>query len=269
MAGENGRTTPPAEGAPPVAVENKDDANQSAAADAQKEAPAAETKVAAEPEAEPAPAPAPAAAEATEESSDKAAEGKQGHDSASCMPPRVQASTMPLPLPLLTLDLAPSSASAEKPAEQAEEKPDVEMKDEAAPAEPEPQAADAAETAEAEQAEQQSVADADAEADKSKGKRKSIGGSSAKAKKLNKKASKPRMLHLDAKPGDHYFVKLKGFPQWPVIICDEDMLPASLLKSRPVTAKRADGTYREDYADGGKNVADRTFPVMYLHTNEL
>ena len=102
-----------------------------------------------------------------------------------------------------------------------------------------------------------------------KAKRKSVGGPDVKGKKLNKKASKARILHLDAKPGDHYFVKLKGFPQWPVIICDEDMLPQSLLKSRPVTAKRADGTYREDYADGGKRAGDRTFPVMYLHTNEL
>jgi hypothetical protein len=126
--------------------------------------------------------------------------------------------------------------------------------------------------ADAEQPEEAAADAADAaaaDADKSKGRRKSIGGGGAKAKKLNKKASKPRLLHTDAQPGDHYFVKLKGFPQWPVIICDEDMLPASLLKTRPVTAKRADGTYREDYADGGKNVADRTFPVMYLHTNEL
>jgi hypothetical protein len=135
------------------------------------------------------------------------------------------------------------------------------MADAAAPAEPAPQAADAGESAGAEQG--------DAADDKSKSRRKSIGGGAAKGKKLNKKASKPRMLNLDAEPGDHYFVKLKGFPQWPVIICDEDMLPASLLKSRPVTAKRADGTYREDYADGGKNIADRTFPVMYLHTNEF
>lgn len=142
------------------------------------------------------------------------------------------------------------------------------MTEDAAPAEPAPQAADAAETTDPKQAEQPAAAAA-ADADKSKSRRKSVGGGGAKAKKLNKKASKPRMLNLDAEPGDHYFVKLKGFPQWPVIICDEDMLPASLLKSRPVTAKRADGTYREDYADGGKNVADRTFPVMYLHTNEL
>ncbi len=94
--------------------------------------------------------------------------------------------------------------------------------------------------------------------------RKSVGGP-----KLNRKGSKARIVHLDAKPGDHYFVKLKGYPAWPVIVCDEDMLPQQLLKSRPVTAVRPDGTYREDFADGGKRVADRTFPVMYLFTNEL
>ncbi|KAK4449481.1 PWWP domain-containing protein 2 [Podospora aff. communis PSN243] len=104
---------------------------------------------------------------------------------------------------------------------------------------------------------------------KTPAKRKSVGAADAKGKKLNKKASKARILHLDAQPGDHYFVKLKGFPQWPVIICDEDMLPHSLLRSRPVTAKRADGTYRDDYADGAKKAGDRTFPVMYLHTNEF
>ncbi|GJC92230.1 PWWP domain-containing protein [Colletotrichum higginsianum] len=70
-------------------------------------------------------------------------------------------------------------------------------------------------------------------------------------------------------PGDHFLVKLKGYPQWPVIVCDEEMLPETLIKSRPVTAQRADGTYREDYADGGKRQNDRTFPVMYLRTNEF
>lgn len=104
---------------------------------------------------------------------------------------------------------------------------------------------------------------------KSQAKRKSVGVADMKGKKLNKKASKARILHIDAQPGEHFFVKLKGFPQWPVIICDEDMLPKSLIKSRPVTAKRADGTYRDDLQDGAKKVADRTFPVMYLHTNEL
>ncbi|KAI1118784.1 hypothetical protein F5Y14DRAFT_397633 [Nemania sp. NC0429] len=76
-------------------------------------------------------------------------------------------------------------------------------------------------------------------------------------------------MHLDAKPGEHYFAKLKGFPPWPVVICEEDMLPTNMLVSRPVTAARADGTYREDFADGGRRAGDRTFPVMYLHTNEF
>ncbi|KAI0104814.1 hypothetical protein GGR51DRAFT_220832 [Nemania sp. FL0031] len=103
---------------------------------------------------------------------------------------------------------------------------------------------------------------------KSQPRRKSTGVAD-KGKKLNRKASKVKILHLDAKPGDHYFAKLKGFPPWPVVICEEDMLPQNMLSSRPVTAARPDGTYREDFADGGKRAGDRTFPVMYLHTNEF
>jgi hypothetical protein len=90
-------------------------------------------------------------------------------------------------------------------------------------------------------------------------------------KKLNKKASKAKLkaTHTDAKPGDYFMIRLKGYPLWPGIVCDETMLPNTLLKNRPVTAARPDGSYREDYADGGAKVKDRTFPVMYLHTNEL
>ncbi|KAI3342792.1 hypothetical protein F4824DRAFT_119928 [Ustulina deusta] len=110
--------------------------------------------------------------------------------------------------------------------------------------------------------------DATPTATKSQPRRKST-SVTEKGKKLNRKASKAKILHLDAKPGDHYFAKLKGFPPWPVVICEEDMLPHNMLNSRPVTASRPDGTYREDFADGGKRAADRTFPVMYLHTNEF
>lgn len=114
-------------------------------------------------------------------------------------------------------------------------------------------------------------ADADNAGDKSKARRKSstIPEHLKGGKKLNKKASKAKIIHLDAKPGQHFFAKLKGFPLWPVIICEEDMLPQNMLSTRPVTAARPDGTYREDFADGGKRAADRTYPVMYLHTNEL
>lgn len=155
-----------------------------------------------------------------------------------------------------------STAIAEKTAETVAEQKDVEMTDDV----PAPSAE--AEKTEAPAASATNDAPASSATPNNK-KRKSIGGSESKGKKLNKKQSKARILHLDAKPGDHYFVKLKGFPQWPVIICDEDMLPQSLIKSRPVTAKRSDGSYREDYADGGKRAHDRTFPVMYLYTNEL
>jgi hypothetical protein len=104
---------------------------------------------------------------------------------------------------------------------------------------------------------------------KSKARRKSAGVPEHKSKKLNKKASKVKMSHADAKPGDYFFIRLKGYPLWPGIVCDESMLPQSLISTRPVTAARADGTYRADYEDGGKKVHERTFPVMYLYTNEL
>jgi hypothetical protein len=100
-------------------------------------------------------------------------------------------------------------------------------------------------------------------------KRKSISVPEHKGKKLNKKKSMAKITHLDAKPGDHYFARLKSYPPWPAIVCDEDMLPISLRNTRPVTTKKADGTYNEPYAEGGKKINDRTFPVMFLGTNEL
>ncbi|KAF4587862.1 PWWP domain-containing protein [Ophiocordyceps camponoti-floridani] len=103
---------------------------------------------------------------------------------------------------------------------------------------------------------------------KGAGRRKSSLGE-AKGKTLAKKASKARLSHVDAKPGDHFLVKLKGHPAWPAIVCDETMLPAALISSRPVSAARSDGSYAEAYADGGKRVHDRSFPVMYLYTNEF
>lgn len=136
---------------------------------------------------------------------------------------------------------------------------DVEMTDAIKPDDTVPAADESAEPA----------VDTPASTGKSKPRRKSSGIPEHKGKKLNKKASKAKMTHTDAKPGDYFYVRLKGYPLWPAIVCDESMLPITLLKSRPVTAARQDGTYRDDYEDGGSKVKDRTFPVMYLHTNEL
>lgn len=103
------------------------------------------------------------------------------------------------------------------------------------------------------------------------GKRKSTGGVAEHKtpRKLGRKKSQARITHLDAKPGEYYLARLKSYPPWPSIICDEEMLPQTLLNTRPVTTKQADGTYREPYADGGKRVHERTFPIMFLETNEL
>jgi hypothetical protein len=102
------------------------------------------------------------------------------------------------------------------------------------------------------------------------GKRKSTGGvPEHKNKKLNKKKSMAKMTHLDAQPGQYFYARLKSYPPWPSIICDESMLPTSLTSTRPVTTKKADGSYNEAYTDGGKKVTDRTYPIMFLHTNEL
>ena len=87
-----------------------------------------------------------------------------------------------------------------------------------------------------------------------------------KNKTLKKKQS---TLHLNVEPGQYWFVRMKGYPLWPSVVCDEDMLPEPLLQSRPVSAARTDGSYRDDFLDGGKNARDRRYPVMFLGTNEL
>ena len=96
-------------------------------------------------------------------------------------------------------------------------------------------------------------------------KKKSSGVPEHKTKKVNKKRSKAQLTHLDAEAGEYYFARMKGHPPWPAVICDEEMLPQSLLSSRPVTTKQPDGTYKKpEYADGGKRAHERTFPVMFL-----
>lgn len=143
-------------------------------------------------------------------------------------------------------------------------KEDTAMEDVVKPEDTTQEAAEPAESA-------NTVVGTPASAAKTKGgnRRKSTGVPEHKGKKLNKKASMAKMTHTDAKPGDYFYVRLKGYPLWPGIVCDDSMLPNTLLKNRPVTAAKADGSYREDYAEGGAKVNDRTFPVMYLHTNEL
>ncbi|KAI6820989.1 hypothetical protein KC340_g13320 [Hortaea werneckii] len=113
------------------------------------------------------------------------------------------------------------------------------------------------------------IGDATPASGKKDSKRKSTGAvPEHRMKKTPKKKTGPT-LHLDCKPGEHYWARLKGYPPWPAIICDEEMLPESLLASRPISTARPDGSLRQDFEEGGKNAKDRTFPVMFLFTNEF
>ncbi|KAJ5306683.1 hypothetical protein N7508_005698 [Penicillium antarcticum] len=87
--------------------------------------------------------------------------------------------------------------------------------------------------------------------------------------KLSRKKSVNRITHLDAKPGQYYLARLRSYAPWPSIICDDEILPESLLENRPVTAMQKDGSYKGEYADGGRRTHERTFPVMFFETNEF
>ncbi|KAJ5217484.1 uncharacterized protein N7469_011109 [Penicillium citrinum] len=102
-----------------------------------------------------------------------------------------------------------------------------------------------------------------------KTKRRQSSGTGTGEKKLNRKKSVTRVTHLNAKPGDYYLARLRSYAPWPAIICDEEILPVSLIESRPVTAAQEDGSYRADYADDGKRAHERTYPVMFFGTNEF
>lgn len=74
---------------------------------------------------------------------------------------------------------------------------------------------------------------------------------------------------MDAKPGQYYLARLRSFAPWPAVICDDEILPESLLEARPVTAMQKDGSYKGEYAEGGRRTHERTFPVLFFETNEL
>ncbi|KAJ6026686.1 uncharacterized protein N7446_004712 [Penicillium canescens] len=106
-----------------------------------------------------------------------------------------------------------------------------------------------------------------ASAKKSSKNRRASGG--ANQSKLSRKKSVTRITHLDAKPGQYYLARLRSYAPWPSIICDDEILPESLLENRPVTAMQKDGSYKGEYADGGRRTHERTFPVMFFETNEF
>ncbi|KAI9044571.1 PWWP domain protein [Aspergillus affinis] len=215
----------------------------------------------------------PAAAPAAESPVERAPEPKAGATESASEPSKEDkaenangSEEKPSVLRIFLLDDATASeekkqspeASAEQPSAPAEST-DAKKSEEGAAAAAEPEAPAASE-----------ANGTPASAKKSGGsKRKSTGTVPEHKSKLNRRKSQVRVTHLDAKPGEYYLARLRSFPPWPSIICDEEILPQTLLSSRPVTARRPDGSYREDYADGGKRAHERTFPIMFFETNEF
>ncbi|CAN9113994.1 unnamed protein product [Alternaria alternata] len=162
-----------------------------------------------------------------------------------------------------------TSGVAEVPEDDSAQKDDAEKEDTTADAQAEPSAAsDDADAAPASDAPVTNGTPAPKKA--ANGKRKSGAGVPEHKKKTPaKKGKKEIKLRLDVSPGDMFMVAMRGYQPWPVIVCDEEMLPESLLVKRPVSARRIDGTYREDFLEGGKNAKDRRYPIMFLGTNEF
>ena len=73
----------------------------------------------------------------------------------------------------------------------------------------------------------------------------------------------------EPKEGDYFCVKKHG-EDWPVVICDEEILQTFFaLQLRPVSARRADGSWGKDYKAGGFSISDRSFPAINLGNLEL
>ena len=73
----------------------------------------------------------------------------------------------------------------------------------------------------------------------------------------------------EPKEGDYFCIK-KHAEDWPVMICDEEILQTFCAhQPRPTSARRADGSWEKDYKAGGCSISDRRFPVINLGTLEL
>ena len=73
----------------------------------------------------------------------------------------------------------------------------------------------------------------------------------------------------EPKEGDYFCVKKHG-EDWPIVICDEEILQTFFANHpRPLSARRADGSWGKDYKTGGFSINDRRFPALNLETLEL
>lgn len=60
-------------------------------------------------------------------------------------------------------------------------------------------------------------------------------------------------------------VKING-EDWPLVICDEDMVQEFFKEVRPANGCQADGTWCKDLRGGNDSFGLKVFPVLYLGT---
>ena len=73
----------------------------------------------------------------------------------------------------------------------------------------------------------------------------------------------------EPREGDYCTIKRDG-EDWPVVICDEEVIQTFFTHSlRPTSARKADGNWEKGYEAGGFSVSDRRFPAIYLGSLEL
>ena len=72
----------------------------------------------------------------------------------------------------------------------------------------------------------------------------------------------------EPKEGDYLSLK-RDEEEWPIVICDEEIIHTFTRSPRPEGTRQADGTWDKAYRAGGSLVNDRRFPAICLGTLKL
>lgn len=78
-----------------------------------------------------------------------------------------------------------------------------------------------------------------------------------------------RHAQIGAQSGEYWLVSKDGEQDWPVVVCDEDIVQRYFKGPRPENARKADGTWSGLFQPGGDLMGQVCFPVLYLGTLKL
>ena len=78
-----------------------------------------------------------------------------------------------------------------------------------------------------------------------------------------------RQSQIGAQPGEYWLVSREGEQDWPVVICDEEIVQNYFKGPRPENARRRDGSWHELLQPGEELLGQASFPVLYLGTCKM